>query len=190
MTRVIARARFAMLLAALAAVGCQSPTDPSDTIRYDEAVDINSTPDPITADTQTAGRTYRIVRGNNQPDDILAYDWHAVFGASIVLNANADDKDLDIDYPVRVVATTLTVKQATGGIITPPSGTESEKFEFVTLSASGNQFSAVGSPINLNFEVWYDLPSLRKEAIVQIAASFVDNDGTTFQKTVDIKVAP
>ena len=189
-TRLIATVRFAVLLSALAAVGCQKPTDPSDTVRFDEAVDITASPDPISADNQTGGRTYRIVRGNNQPDDILAYDWHTVFAASISLNSNADSDDLDIEYPVRVVATTLTIKQATGGIVTPPTGSESEKFEFVTLSASGNQFTGINSPITLGFEAWYDLPSLRKEAIVQVAASFVDNDGTTFQKTVDIKVAP
>ncbi|MEO5822490.1 MAG: hypothetical protein ABIT71_18430 [Vicinamibacteraceae bacterium] len=190
MTRAIAGARYAVLFSALAAVGCQSPTDPSDTIRFDEAVDITANPDPIVADGQTGGRTYRIVRGNNQPDDILTYDWHTVFSANIALNANADDDDLDIEYPVRVVATTITIKQATGGIVTPPTGSDSEKFEFVTLSASGNQFSGINSPVTLTFEAWYDLPSLRKEAIVQVAASFVDNDGSTFQKTVDIKVAP
>lgn len=190
MTRLTAPVRAAVLFSALAAVGCQKPTDPSDTVRFDEAVDIAANPDPIVADNQTGGRTYRVVRGNNQPDDILAYDWHTVFSASISLNSNADDDDLDIDYPVRVVATTLTIKQATGGIVTPPTGSESEKFEFVTLSASGNQFSGINSPITLTFEAWYDLPSLRKEAVVQVAASFVDNDGATFQKTVDIKVAP
>jgi hypothetical protein len=190
MTRLIVIVHVAVLLPALAAVGCQKPTDPSDTIRFDEAVDITASPDPITADDQTGGRTYRIVRGNNQPDDILAYDWHTAFSAHISLNANAADDDLDIDYPVRVVATTLTIRQATGGIVTPPTGSDSEKFEFVTLSASGNQFAGVNAPITLSFEAWYDLPSLRKEAIVQVAASFVDDDGSTFQKTVDIKVAP
>ena len=190
MTRLIVSVRVAVLLSALAAVGCQKPTDPSDTVRFDEAVDITASPDPITADDHTGGRTYRIVRGNNQPDDILAYDWHTVFSANISLNSNADNKDLDITYPVRVVAATLTIKQATGGIVTPPTGGDSEKFEFVTLSASGNQFSGINTPVTLTFEAWYDLPSLRKEAIVQVAASFVDDDGTTFQKTVDIKVAP
>ncbi len=190
MTRLIVPVRVAVLLSALAASGCQKPTDPTDTIRFDEAVDITSSPDPIAADDHTGGRTYRIVRGNNQPDDILAYDWHTVFAANISLNANADSDDLDIEYPVRVVATTLTIKQATGGIVTPPSGSDSEKYEFVTLSASGNQFAGINTPITLTFEAWYDLPSLRKEAIVQVAASFVDNDGSTFQKTVDIKVAP
>jgi hypothetical protein len=190
LTRVIARARFAVLFAAIVAVGCQNPTDPTDRLTYDEAIDITSNPDPIAADTQTGARTYRIVRGNNQPDEILPYDWHSVFSAAINLNGNASDDDLDIDFPVRIVATTLTIKQASGGIITPPSGSETEKYEFVTLSATGNQIPSTNAPVTLAFEVWYDLPSLRKEAVVQVAASFVDNDGTTFQKSVDLRVAP
>jgi hypothetical protein len=189
-TRALARASVAVLLAAVAAAACQNPTDTDDKVSYDDAIDMSATPDPISADTQTGGRTYRVVRGNNQPDEILAYDWHAIFGASIVLNNNATDDDLDIDFPVRVTAATLVVKQATGGIISPPSGGESEKFEYVTLNASGNQFGGTGSPITLNFEVWYDLPSLRKEAVVQVSAAFVDNDGTSFAKTIDVKVAP
>jgi hypothetical protein len=190
MIRVFARARVAALAAAVCAAGCQSPTDPSDQVRYDETVDIASTPDPISADTQTDGRTYRVIRGNNQPDEILAYDWHAVFSANVNLNANANDDDLDVDWPVKITATTVTVKQASGGIITPPTGSDSEKFEFVTLSASGNQMAGIDNPINLTFEIWYDLPSLRKEAVVQLAVSFIDNDGTTWAKTVDLKVAP
>jgi hypothetical protein len=188
MIRVFARAAAALLLAV--AAGCQNPTDPSDRIGYDEIVDVGSTPDPIAADTETGGRTYRVVRGNNQPDDILAYDWHAIFSASVVLNGQATDDDLDVDFPVRITATTLTVKQASGGIITPPTGSDTEKFEFITLSASGNQFASTDAPITLSFEVWYDLPSLRKEAVVQLAVSFVDDDGTTWAKTVDLKVAP
>jgi hypothetical protein len=190
MTRGFVRARFAVLVAALAASNCQSPTNPSDQVSYNDAIDMASTPDPIAADTQTNGRTYRIVRGNNQPDEINAYDWHTVFGTSVVLNGNATDDDLDIDFPVRITATTLVVKQATGGIITPPTGSDSEKFEFVTLSASGNTMSGTNTPVNLNFEVWYDLPSLRKEAVIQVSVSFIDNDGTTFAKTADFKVAP
>jgi hypothetical protein len=183
-------ARAALLLAAVSAAGCQKPTDPSDRISYDEIVDVSSAPDPITADTETGGRTYRVVRGNNQPDDILAYDWHAIFSASVQLNGQATDDDLDVDFPVRVTAATLTVKQASGGIITPPTGGDSEKFEFITLSASGNQLTGTDAPINLSFVVWYDLPSLRKEAVVQLAVSFVDDDGTTWAKSVDLRVAP
>jgi hypothetical protein len=56
--------------------GCQNPTDPDDVVNFDEVVDVTASPDPIIAACQTSGRTYRVVRGNNQPDEILAYDWH------------------------------------------------------------------------------------------------------------------
>ena len=82
------------------------------------------------------------------------------------------------------------MKQATGGIITPPSGSETEKFEYVPLAASGNQFAGINSPISLSFEVWYHLPSLRKESVVTLTYAFVDNDGTSFQRSVDFNVAP
>ncbi|HEU4686974.1 MAG TPA: hypothetical protein VFS23_01360, partial [Vicinamibacterales bacterium] len=81
--------RLFLGLATLAIAGCQSPTDPSDVVRYDEVVDVTAAPDPIVADTTTGGRTYRIVRGNNQPDEILPYDWHAVFSATVSFNNNA-----------------------------------------------------------------------------------------------------
>src|SRR5687768_18140653 len=64
------------VIGACVVAGCQKPTDPSDVIDFDEVVDVTVTPNPIQADTQTGGRTYRVVRGNNQPDDILPYDWH------------------------------------------------------------------------------------------------------------------
>lgn len=179
-----------ILFATLSIAGCQSPTDPDDVIGYDEVVDLTSTPDPIVADTSTSGRTYRVVRGNNQPDEILPYDWHAVFSTTVTFNGQALDDDVDVDFPVRITATTLTVKQASGGIVTPPTGSETEKFEFVTLGATGNQFSGTGSPITLTFETWYDLPSLRQEAVITVAFSFVDDEGASFQKTADLRVAP
>lgn len=179
-----------VVVAAIVAAGCQSPTDPSDTISFNEVIDTSATPDPILADSDTGGRTYRVVRGNNQPDDILPYDWHAVFSTSVALNSQATHKDVDIEFPVKISSTTLTVKQASGGIVTPPTGSDTEKFEFVTLSATGNQISGVNSPVNLTFEIWYDLPSLRREAVVNVTFSFVDDDGMTFQKTMDVRVAP
>jgi hypothetical protein len=175
---------------ALSAAGCQNPNDPGTTVNYSEALDIAVDPDPIAADGATGGKLYRVVRGNNQPDEMLPYDWHAVFSSALVLNANATDENLDLDFPVRITGATLAVKQATGGIITPPSGSETEKFEYVPLTASGNQFSAINNPITLTFELWYDLPSLRKECVVTLTYAFVDDDGTSFQRIVDFKVAP
>ena len=179
-----------VMAAAIVAAGCQSPTDPSDTISISEVIDTSATPDPVSADSDTGGRTYRVVRGNNQPDDILPYDWHAVFTASVALNSQATHKDVDIEFPVKISSTTLTVKQASGGIVTPPTGSDTEKFEFVTLNATGNQITGVNSPVSLTFEVWYDLPSLRREAVFNVTFSFVDDDGLTFQKTMDVRVAP
>jgi hypothetical protein len=172
------------------AAACQNPNDPSDTVDYSEAIDITVSPDPIVADNQTGGKLFRVVRGNNQPDELLPYDWHAVFSSTLILNNNATSEDLDLDFPVRITGATVAVKQATGGIITPPSGSDREYFEYVPLSATGNQFGAVGNPVTLEFEVWYDLPSLRKESVVTLTYSFVDNDGTGFQRAVDFKVAP
>ena len=177
-------------IAGLSAAGCQNPTDPGTTVNYSEALDITVDPDPIVADGATGGKLYRVVRGNNQPDEMLAYDWHAVFSSKLSLNDKATDEDLDLDFPVRITGATLTVKQATGGIISPPSGSDTEKFEYVPLTASSNQFGAINSPITLTFEVWYDLPSLRKESVVTLTYAFVDNDGTSFQRIVDFKVAP
>ncbi|MGE0450278.1 MAG: hypothetical protein AB7Q29_11930 [Vicinamibacterales bacterium] len=183
--------RLVCLLAFAATVSaCQSPTSASDTLGYDDAVDVTTEPNPISANTSSDGRTYRIVRGNNQPDEIVPYDWHATFTSTLSFNSTAADDDLDVAFPVRLSAATLVVKQASGGIITPPTGTDKEYYEFVTLNASGNQFGAIGNPVNLTFEIWYDLPSLRKEAVVTMALSFIDDDGVTFQVSKDINVAP
>lgn len=179
-----------VLIAVVASIACQSPTDPDSSVNYSDTVDVTTAPDPIQADTQTGGRTYRVARGNNQPDDILAYDWHAIFNASIAFNSQANDNDIDLAFPVKITATTLTVKQAVGGIITPPTGSDTEKSEYVPLSATGNQFSDINTPVTLAYEVWYDLPSLRKEAIITLSFSFTDNDGVSFNKTVDVQVAP
>lgn len=182
--------RVWVMAIALFAGACQSPTDPDDVVDYDEVIDATATPEPIIADTATGGRTYRVVRGNNQPDDILPYDWHAVFSTTLIFNSNANDSDVDIDFPVKITATTVTVKQASGGIITPPSGTDTEQSEFVIVSTSSNQLTGISSPTTTTFEIWYDLPSLRKEAIVVVTFSLTDNDGTVFQKERQITVAP
>lgn len=174
----------------LLVAACQNPSSPDSTVNYNEALEISVAPDPIEADTVTGGKTYRVVRGNNQPDELLSYDWHAVFVSTLVLNDKARKEELDLDFPLRITGATLSVKQATGGIITPPSGAEKEAFEYVPLSASSNQFSGIASPVTVSFEVWYDLPSLRKECVVTLTYSFVDNDGTGFSRSVDFKVAP
>lgn len=184
------RSGVVIVMATVWLAACQSPTDPDDTIDFDDIVDVTAVPDPIVADTATGGRTYRVVRGNNQPDEILPYDWHAVFSTTITFNNQALDDDVDIEFPVRITATTLAVKQASGGIVTTPTGGETEKFEFVTVNATSNSVSGANAPVSLTFEAWYDLPSLRKEAVITVTYSFTDNDGLSFQRSADIQVAP
>jgi len=156
---------------------------------FDEAVDVSVSPNPTVADTATGGRSYRVVRGNNQPDEILAYDWHAVFSTSMAFNAQATSDDVDVAFPIRITATTIAVKQASGGIVTTPTSGDTEKYEFV-IAAGGNSVSGVDATVGTTFEVWYDLPSLRKEAVITVAFTFVDDDGASFQKSVDFNVAP
>ena len=91
---------------------------------------------------------------------------------------------------MKISATTISVKQASGWIITPPTGTDTEKSEFVIVNTSSNQIGAVGSSTTTTFEVWYDLPNLRKEAVVVVTFTLTDNDGTAFQKERQITVAP
>ena len=48
----------------------------------------------------------------------------------------------------------------------------------------------INTPISTTSEVWYDLPSLRREAVVTIQYAFLDKDNTSFTKSVDFNVAP
>jgi hypothetical protein len=178
-------------LTAITLAACQNPSSASSsTTSYTEAVDISADPNPIVADSNTGGKTYRVVRGNNQPDEMLAYDWHALFSTTLSTTSASQKDELDLDYPIRITAATLQVRQATGGIITPPSGSDKETYEYIPLNATANSFSGVGSSITISFEAWYDLPSLRKEGVITVLFTFVDNDGTSFQRSLDFNIAP
>lgn len=168
---------------------CQSPTDPDDALDVDDFLEISVTPNPAIADASTDGRTYRVVRGNNQPDDILLFDWRTSFTINLTLNGQADDEGA-LEFPVDLTTITIEVKQASGGIVTPPGGGETEHSDFVVVQTSGNRFGGVNSSNTMTFDVWYDLPSLRKEALAVVNLSFRDDDGQTFSKAYDVRIAP
>lgn len=187
MTRVVNTVLVCVSI--VAAAGCQSPTDPDDALEVDDFLEMSVTPNPATADASTDGRTYRVVRGNNQPDDILPYDWHSAFTVTATLNGKADDED-GLEFPVDITSVTVQVKQASGGIITPPPAGETEySFPLIT-QVSGNRFTASNSSVQIGVEVWYDLPSLRKEAIATVNLAFKDEDGQAFTKSYDVRIAP
>lgn len=169
--------------------GCQSPTDPDDALEIDDFLEMSVTPNPAIAEASTDGRTYRVTRGNNQPDDILAYDWHSAFTVTATLNSQSDDEDA-LAFPVDLTSVTVVVKQASGGIITPPPAGEVEYTFPLITQVSSNSFAGANSTVTIGVELWYDLPSLRKEAIATVNLAFKDDDGQTFSKAYDVRIAP
>lgn len=169
--------------------GCQSPTA-SDSIDVDDVVEVTVSPSRATAVASTDGRTYRVVRGNNQPDDILPYDWVTSFSITVKLNSNATNKDVDLEFPVSISSVSGRVQQASGGIVTPPTGGDVEHYDSVIAQSTGNVIAAVNGTVTMTFQVWYDLPNLRKEALITESINFQDSDGRTFTKAVDVVVDP
>ncbi|HET7217235.1 MAG TPA: hypothetical protein VFJ02_04275 [Vicinamibacterales bacterium] len=179
----------ALLLAGWMVAGCQSPTDPDDIIGVDDFVDASASPDPANAD-HSSGRTYRVVRGNNQPDDILEYDWKTTFTVTIVVNEKGADKDLDLEFPLDITSATVKVQQASGGIVTPPTGGDIEHSDFTIAQTTGSRFGAVNTSNSITFDVWYDLPSLQKEALMTVTVAIKDANGKTFSKLKEVRIAP
>jgi hypothetical protein len=177
-----------LLVAASVMAGCQSPSEDED-LDVDDFLETSASPSPTNAETST-GRTYRVVRGNNQPDEILEFDWHAGFGLSVRLNNNATSDSVDLEFPVTLSSATLKVQQASGGIVSPPTGGEIEHYDSVTSQVSGNQFNAVNETLTMWFDVWYDLPSLKKEALITVTLTFADDNGKSFSKNVQVRVNP
>ena len=166
---------------------CQSPTESDDALAIDDILVTSVSPDPAIADEATDGKTYRVAR-NDLPDDILRYDWKTSFTVSQQFNSEADDDDA-LTFPIKISSATLKVQQASGGIVTTPTGGEVEHYESVT-TASTNTFGAVGATVNLTFDVWYDLPSLKKEALITVTLVYTDDDGQVVSKSIEVKVAP
>lgn len=173
----------------LSAGACQSPTSASSTLSVDDFVTAAISPDPAVA-VDSVGKTYRVVRGNNQPDDILPYSYLTSFSITLTITSGATDDSVDLAFPVTIAAVSGKVQQASAGIVTPPTGGEVEHYESVIAQSSGSQFAAVNSTVTMSFQVWYALPNGRREALVTESISLKDADGKTFTKNVDVKVAP
>jgi hypothetical protein len=189
---MIRRVPFVLMLAALTATaGCQSPTSASSTLNVDDFVDASVSPATATA-TPSTGRTYRVVRGNNQPDDVLPYQFTTTFTITTTINSKANADSVALTFPVTITAASGKVEQAAGGIVTPPTGGEVEHYESVLLSSSGSTIAGVGGGITMVFQVWYSLPNGNKEARVTETISMKDSTSSakTFAKNVYVNIAP
>ncbi len=185
----------AVLLAGVAAVslsGCQKTDDTSTTLKVDDFVSAAVTPNPAIADGPGTGVNYRVVVGNNQPDEIREYQYHVGFGIGIVINNNATSKSVNLSFPATITSASAVVHQAAGGIIVPPSSTDAEYSKCNIGSSSGSTIGGVNGTINMNWDCWYTLPSQKKEAVAVVTINFADDSSTpkTFTKTVNVTIAP
>lgn len=183
-------AALALCTATLSASACQSPTSASDTVSVDDYVTSVTTPSTASATDATDGRTYRVVRGNNQPDEVLAFKYSTTFAITLTVTSKATDKSVGLTFPMTITSASGKVQQASGGIVTPPTGGEVEHYDSVILGTSNSSISAANGNATITFQVWYTLPSTRKEALITENISFKDADGQTFAKSVDVVVAP
>jgi hypothetical protein len=183
MSRIVPRALAALALAALGA--CQSPTDPNETV---DLLDATVSPDPATSAGPT-GRFYTVEK-DEEPDELREYDWHSSFTVTVRLTEDADDENVGLELPLDITSATITVQQASGGIVTPPTGTEKERYDFVIASSSTNRLTAIGSTATMTFDVWYDLPNLRKEALVSVSLGFADDGSYRFTEVVPVRIGP
>lgn len=183
MSRFVPRA---LTLAAFAALfGCQSPSDPNETV---DLLDVTVAPEPAPSSGPT-GRYYTIEK-DDEPDELREYDWHSTFTVTVRLTEDASNDDVGLELPLDITSATVTVQQASGGIVTPPTGTEKERYDFVIASSSTNRLTAVGSTAVMTFDVWYDLPNLRREALVSVSLGFADDGTYRFTEVVPVRVAP
>jgi hypothetical protein len=170
--------------------GCQK-ADEQTTTDVDDFVDSSVSPNPAVASESTDGKTYRVVRGNNQPDDIIAYKWKTHITTTVTINSHATDTDgADLEFPVTLNQATAKVQQASGGVVNPPTGDDTEHYESTITSASANTFESVNTSIATGFDIWYSLPNGNREALITVTLAFSDNNGKTFSKVVKVNVAP
>jgi hypothetical protein len=156
--------------------GCSAPT--SSTPEFD--VIFTPTPDPAVA-TPSSGVQYRVTNADSTVS-VYDYDNRVHFELSIKENAG-----LALD----ITSINLTVQQAAGGIVVTPSGGDQVYFRFSSAAAT-NHINANGSA-DVGFDVWYDLPSQGKEALVTVGFTFEhvkDSNTYTYSDTAKVKVAP
>jgi len=158
--------------------GCSSPTE-SDSVDFD--ITLTASADPATA-TPSTGVQYKVT---NADDTVSYYDYD--YRTSFSVNAR-DNGGMAMD----ITSMNLAVQQATGGIVITPSGGDTVYYKF-NSSAVTNHINKNGSA-DVGFDVWYDLPSQGKEALITVSFTFTytdeDDDEYTYSKTLQVKVAP
>lgn len=160
----------------LVAPACQMPTDPDST--DDIEIELTSSPTTAMATAGTGVRYLKQAATDTEPAVYDTYDWETAFTVNIVNSETIGHA---------ITAINVTARQASGGIIVPPSGGDVE-FSRFSVQASGNRVEANGGTTAVGVKVWYDFPLGLPEALITVAVSFKDDDDVTFIKTIDVRV--
>jgi hypothetical protein len=155
--------------------GCSSPTE-SDNVEFD--VTFTASTDPVTA-TPSTGVQYKVT---NADDTVSYYDYDYRVSFSVNVKDNAG-------MALDITAMNLTVQQAAGGIVIGRRRPGS----LPATSAAVNHINAKGTAA-VGYDVLYDLPNLKREALITVSFTFKytdsDDNEYTYGKTLDVKVAP
>jgi hypothetical protein len=164
---------FVLITAVALLPACSAPTSSSPTLE----VTITSNPDPASASGPT-GVQYKVTNADDSVS-LFEYDFRTSFSLTV-----QETGGMALD----VTALNLTVQQATGGIVIPPSGGDQIYFKF-NSAAPTNRINANGAA-SVGFDVWYDLPNGGREALVTVGFTFQDDDDNVYSATAQVKVAP
>ena len=164
-----------LMAAAFALAGCQeTPLEPTDTTPRD-AVEIFTVPEPVYA-VSSSGVTFM------NGDEVQEYAFLASF--DLILRANPDNA-----FTISVMSDSVLLQQLlTSPVQGPGGGVDRERYQHQSRGAGAEL--GPGGEISRGFDVWYTLPSGRRETIINVTLDFVDDRGVEFSRTHQLTVEP
>ena len=165
-----------LLAAGLSLAACsETPLEPTDAMAPVEPVFISTAPDPVYAVPST-GMTFV------EDDQVREYAFLASF--HLILRGNPER-----EIGVSVSSDSILLQQLlTTPVVGPGGGVDRERYDYESR-AEGDRIEPGGETTRA-FDVWYTLPSGRREAIINITLNFVDDLGITFERVQRITVEP
>ena len=151
-----------------------SPLTTSD----DADIELTASPSPTTA-TVSSGRTYTITY-DTKPNETYEYEFKTSFTVTLKNTTKVG---------VKISSMSVTVNQASGGIIVTPTSGETAHYDYTT-QVSSNRVEGNGGTATVALEVWYTVPSHAREALLTASFSFLNDDDETLSDSITVQVSP